>query len=327
MARLWRVEYAGACYHVINRGNYRRNIFGDEGAALSFERTLGEAAVRFDWKVHAYVIMRNHFHLALELTDANLSIGMQWLQSTWARRYNNYRKVVGRPFQGRYKSIHVEPGRAFARVCDYIHLNPVRAGVVELPDLANYRFCSFYIYTKAVRPGWLCSESVLREAGAVSMDREDWTMYSQHLDRIRGGRESQAGDQIHYSADWCVGSVKFRRALKLRASENSRGFGVCVLPGVQRNQRMKDRQVAWQTQLEALAEKSGICLSRLPKLKSAPEKMLLSAAMKTGSDVSNAWLAETLQTGAPRALPVLLTRWQKKQQNGAALARLLKIET
>ena len=95
MARPWRIEFAGACYHVINRGNYRRNLFGERGAAAAFERALDEAATRFGWRIHAYVVMRNHFHLAVEIAEPNLSGGMQWLQGTWARRYNGFRKLVG----------------------------------------------------------------------------------------------------------------------------------------------------------------------------------------------------------------------------------------
>ena len=124
MARPLRIEYACARYHVINRGNYRKNLFEGKGAAEAFERTLGEAAVKFAWRVHAYVVMRIHFHLALELTEPNLSLGMKWLQGTWTRRFNGLRRLVGRPFQDRYKSLIVEPGPAFAKVCHYIHLNP-----------------------------------------------------------------------------------------------------------------------------------------------------------------------------------------------------------
>ena len=86
MARPLRIEYAGARYHVINRGNYRKNLFEGEGAAEAFERTLGEAAIKFSWRVHAYVVMQNHFHLALELKEPNLSLGMKWLQGTWTRQ-------------------------------------------------------------------------------------------------------------------------------------------------------------------------------------------------------------------------------------------------
>lgn len=73
MARKLRLEFSGACYHVINRGNYRRNLFADEGAAGAFERCLGEACDRFHWLIHAYVVMVNHFHLALTTPEPNLS--------------------------------------------------------------------------------------------------------------------------------------------------------------------------------------------------------------------------------------------------------------
>ena len=76
MARAIRLEFPGACYHVINRGNYRRNLFALKGAAAAFEGVLFEAAARCGWRVHAFVIMRNHFHLAVELTEPNLSVGM-----------------------------------------------------------------------------------------------------------------------------------------------------------------------------------------------------------------------------------------------------------
>ncbi|HRE82954.1 MAG TPA: transposase [Opitutaceae bacterium] len=84
MARSSRIEYAGGRYHVINRGNYRGNLFS-EGGAEAFERVLGEAATKSGWRVHAYVVMQNHFHLALELTEPSLSRGMQWLQGSWVR--------------------------------------------------------------------------------------------------------------------------------------------------------------------------------------------------------------------------------------------------
>ena len=65
MARPWRIEYEGACYHVINRGNYRRSLFAEGGAGPAFERTLGEAAEQYGWQVHAYVVMRNHLFRSL----------------------------------------------------------------------------------------------------------------------------------------------------------------------------------------------------------------------------------------------------------------------
>jgi putative transposase len=89
MARPLRTESSRACYHIINRGTYRSPIVGGKGAAEAFERTLGEPAERFDWGMHAGVIMRNHFHLAVETNEPNLSESMKWLQGTWIRRFNS----------------------------------------------------------------------------------------------------------------------------------------------------------------------------------------------------------------------------------------------
>src|ERR1044072_4228874 len=138
MPRPWRAGVSGARFSVVKQRNYRSDIFTSKGAAAAFERTLGQAAVRFGWRIHAYVVMSNHFHLAVELSEPNLSVGMQWLQGTWIRRYNSFRKLVGRPFQGRYKALLVEPGGALGRVCHYIHLNPVRAQIVTARKAGSY---------------------------------------------------------------------------------------------------------------------------------------------------------------------------------------------
>lgn len=119
MARKLRLGFAGACYHVINRGNYRRRIFGDDGSAGSLEKALFDTCDRYGWQLHAYVVMSNHFHLAVETPEPNLSLGMKWLQGTWARRANLYHGETGRPFQGRYKALIVEPGRVLAQVAHY----------------------------------------------------------------------------------------------------------------------------------------------------------------------------------------------------------------
>ncbi len=105
MARKLRLEFPGACYHVINRGNYRADIFHTEGAKSAFEGALVQACAKSGWHLHAFVIMRNHFHLALETPDGNLVTGMQWLQATFANRFNKLRGARGHLFQGRYKAL------------------------------------------------------------------------------------------------------------------------------------------------------------------------------------------------------------------------------
>src|SRR5690606_11227302 len=127
MPRPRRIEYPGAMYHVLNRGNYRQNLFDVHLTADAFEKTLFETAERYGWIVHAYVVMSNHYHIALETPRANLSAGMQYLQSVFSTRFNRFCGERGHVFQGRYKPLLVEPGTSLVRVVDYIHLPPGRA--------------------------------------------------------------------------------------------------------------------------------------------------------------------------------------------------------
>ena len=98
MARKVRVEYAGAFYHVINRGNYWSWIFETEGARKSFLKCLTEVCESKGWRIHAWCLMSNHYHLLIETPEPNLVMGMRWLQSTFANRFNRYRKENGHVF-------------------------------------------------------------------------------------------------------------------------------------------------------------------------------------------------------------------------------------
>jgi REP element-mobilizing transposase RayT len=142
---------------------------------------LGEAAERFGWRVPAYGVMSNHNHLAVETPEPNLSDGMKWLQGTWARRFNEFRSERGRPFQGRYKAIHVEPGHALAQVAHYIHLNPLRARLVSAARLGEYPWTSLAQFTARARPVWLIPTTILREAGGLEDTAAGWRSYGGYL--------------------------------------------------------------------------------------------------------------------------------------------------
>ena len=95
MVRKLRLEFPGACYHVINRGNYQADIFKTEQTKAAFEACLFEACRKSGWVLHAFVIMRNHYHLALETPEGNLVAGMQWLQATFAHSRGADRQIKG----------------------------------------------------------------------------------------------------------------------------------------------------------------------------------------------------------------------------------------
>jgi REP element-mobilizing transposase RayT len=141
MPRKLRMEYAGAIYHVVNRGDRREDIFKDDLDRRQFLSTLQEACQRTEWQMHAYCLMRNHFHLVMETPQANLVAGMKWLLGVYTKRFNIRHKFRGHVFAGRYKALMVDGsgGGYFKTVCDYVHFNPVRAGVIP-PEEGMERF-------------------------------------------------------------------------------------------------------------------------------------------------------------------------------------------
>jgi len=142
VARRLRIQFPGVIYPIINRGNYRRDLFATDGAARSFEHVLGETGARFGWKIHAFAPARNHFHLAITTPVPNLGDGMHWLQTAFALRFNRFRSESGHLFQARYQSPLIQDATALVRVVDYIHLNPVRAGMVSAHQLVGFRWGS-----------------------------------------------------------------------------------------------------------------------------------------------------------------------------------------
>jgi REP element-mobilizing transposase RayT len=146
MARKPRVQYPGAMYHVMNRGDRREAIFADGEDRRRFLKTLGEACQKTCWPVHAYCLMSNHFHLVLETPQPNLVAGMNWLQGTYTSRFNRRHKEFGHLFSGGYQALPVD-GRGtgyLKRACDYVHLNPARAKWLrpEQP-LESFRWSSY----------------------------------------------------------------------------------------------------------------------------------------------------------------------------------------
>ena len=172
MARAPRVEFEGAQYHVMCRGDRREPIFGDAEDHQVFLKTLGQACERAGWRIHAFVLMRNHYHLLLEAPSGNLVEGMQWFQTTYTARFNARHRLSGHLFQGRYKALVMNPDEPeYARkVAEYIHLNPVRAGsVIGEKALAELGTCSYRHFIRpANRPAWLVVETVYGELGLNS---------------------------------------------------------------------------------------------------------------------------------------------------------------
>src|SRR6266513_1333142 len=170
MARQLRIQYEGAIYHLMNRGDRREEIVRDNVDRNRFLETLGASCLKTGWQVHAYCLMANHFHLVVETPKANLVEGMKWFLGTYTSRFNRRHKVFGHLFSGRYKALIIDgSGTGYLKsVCEYVHLNPVRARLLR-PEarLESYIWSSLpsYLLRPAQRPLWLRVHRVLGEMG------------------------------------------------------------------------------------------------------------------------------------------------------------------
>ncbi len=160
MARLSRVEFPGALYHVTARGVAHQSIFFDDRDRLRFLDLLGRTHERHGFVFRAYCLMANHYHQEVETPEGNLSQGMQWLGQSYASFVNRRHGRVGHLFQGRFKAVLVQQDAYLHILTRYIHLNPVRAKLVKHP--AQYPWSSYRAYLGATRsPAWLETEATL----------------------------------------------------------------------------------------------------------------------------------------------------------------------
>ncbi len=162
MARPLRLEFAHALYHVTSRGDRREDIYHDDADRQAWLSVLAQVCKRFNWTVHAYCLMSNHYHLLVETPDANLSAGMRQLNGVYTQLVNRAHARVGHVFQGRFKAIVVDKDNYLMELARYVVLNPVRAGMVA--DAADWPWSSHQAMLAPAwlpRPEWLATEKLL----------------------------------------------------------------------------------------------------------------------------------------------------------------------
>lgn len=154
MSRPLRVQYPGALYHVIARGNNKRKIFLDDKDRRGFLKWLKDLAKTHNLIVHAYCLMGNHYHLLVETPDGNLSTAMRDLNGNYSQWFNARHRRVGHLFEGRFKSYVIEKETYLLVVARYIVLNAVRAGLVSHPRW--WKWCSYNATAGIAKaPDWL----------------------------------------------------------------------------------------------------------------------------------------------------------------------------
>jgi REP element-mobilizing transposase RayT len=222
MARKVRIEYPGAVYHVMNRGDRREAIFRDDADRDQFLSTLGEACQKADWQVHAYCLLGNHFHAVVETPRGNLVAGMRWLLGTYSGRFNRRHRLSGHLFGGRYKALVVDaesPGY-LRTACEYVHLNPVRAKLLRPEEpLRSYRWSSYpaYLARPRGRPAWLRVDRLLGEFGIPKDSAAGRKQFERAMEELRGRADPKTYAKLRRG--WCWGEEAFRKELLARVEE------------------------------------------------------------------------------------------------------------
>ena len=164
MARPLRLEYAGAIYHVTSRGDRREIIYDDEHDRKEWLATLNDVCARYRWRVHAYCLMDNHYHLVIETIEGNLSKGMRQLNGVYTQYHNRRHHHTGHLFQGRYKAILVDKEAYLLELTRYVVLNPIGAKMIE--NMNDWPWSSYLAMIGATEPpNWLETDWLLSQFG------------------------------------------------------------------------------------------------------------------------------------------------------------------
>lgn len=253
--------------------------------------------MRHGWRIHAYVIMRNHYHLAVETPQANLVAGMHWLQGTFASRFNRYRVERGHLFQGRYQALLVEDASALFRVINYINLNPVRAGIVGPSAIATFRWGSLIHFVRGPRPTWLAADTVLAQL-AVEDNPAGWDRYLAYLADLASDpklQEQQEFDQL--SRGWAIGTAGWRRALAKEHAART------LAPGFEREQLRELNDTRWREELQRLLGERGISSTDfVANTQPIVWKIALAAELRHRVATPYRWIAEILKIDRPASL-------------------------
>jgi putative transposase len=296
MARQPRIEYEGAYYHVMCRGDRQEPICEDDRDRQMFLKTFDEGCARSGWRLYGWVLMSNHYHWVLRTPQANLVAGMKWFQNTYTRRLNTRHGKWGHVFGGRYKAVVVQSseergGDYLCSLIDYVHLNPVRAGLVRLEEgmgLLDYPWSSLtrgYAVVPGQRETWMAAREGLELFGYAdrAKGRRDFVrrLERRALEKFEGDALSDRGLQNTLRRGWYWGSQEFRERLLARVKH----------PQGNRNHGKGDRQKAekWLARGRQHFKIPGLLQDAARQ-----ERIALAWALHRRTNQSQKWIAETL---------------------------------
>ncbi len=313
MPRKLRVEYPGAIYHVMNRGDRREPIFQDDTDRELFVSTLGECCEKTDWRIHAYCLMPNHFHLVVETPRGNLVAGMKWFLGSYTLRFNRRHKLCGHLFSGRYKALVVDGSSSgyLKTVCDYVHLNPSRANLLRAHEpLRVFVWSSYPYYLKAPsrRPAWLRVERLLGEHGIRKDSVAGRRQFEERMEHA-----SAVEDEVLYGKirrGWCYGDNAFRQEL-LEQMAGQAGD----------HHYAEDRHESDEQKAMAIIASELKRLGWKPEelerqRKGDPRKVWIAQRLRQETTMTLKWVANALHMGVWTHVSNLLSRERKRKERG-----------
>lgn len=278
----------------MNRGDRREDIFCDDHDRQTFLKTLGEACAKTAWQVHAYCLMRNHFHLIIETPRANLVAGMKWLLGTYTARFNRRHQYFGHLFSGRYKSLIVDGSATgyLRAVCDYVHLNPARAKLLRKDGkLADYPWSSYpaYLQAPSARPPWLRVNRVLGEAGIPKDSPAGRRELARRMERRRWEQDQEMWKRIRRG--WCLGDDQFRD--ELLAAMKGRNSDYIAGDEIKESEEHKAQRII----KEELLRLNWTARDLKTTLKGDKRKVRIAKRLRTETTMTLKWIAERLNMG------------------------------
>ena len=211
MARPLRIEYPGAFYHITSPGNERKAIFKSKQDRIRFLDYLGSATDRYGACVHVYCLMNNHYQLLMETPLGNLSQIMRHINGAYTTYFNVKRGRSGHLFQGRYKSILVEVDEYAKALSRYIHLNPVRANMVSVPEDFQWSSYNQYIGKQKARK-WLVRDFILNYFGTKYKTAQ--RQYYNYVNQLVGQEYKNPLDEVAGAV--LLGSQDFIKFIKVK---------------------------------------------------------------------------------------------------------------
>ncbi|MFH1310468.1 MAG: transposase [Candidatus Omnitrophota bacterium] len=300
-----RIEYTGAFYHVTSRGNDGQVVFKSDRDKERFLSYLKQSKEKYKTKIHAYNLMTNHYHLEIETPDGNLSKVMQYINSSYTLYYNTKRRKKGHLFQGRYKAVLVDKDEYIKELSRYIHLNPVKAKMVERPEEYEWSSYRYYLNSKG-KPDFLETDFIL---SCFDGDKKKYKRFVEMgmSEKVRDVLKEVKGGTI-------LGSEEFVEEIKEKYLEGRKDSG--DLPGL----KALKKEYKPKKEIDRVIER---------EVKGKEQKKIQTYLYKKYTDLSNEEIIEKIyekRMHISAVSKIILRIDKKRQDDGNYDKKLSKIE-